>query len=258
MNRAVSVVTLCVFFNGCVLQGHVVGSAPTPVPARGVLQQDDVKAGSQELYASDESSKAYCYRLALHADATSRWALFLGVASGALALTGAVVFAAIGPGGATTNDFFGAMDKQRNVIGLGVSGVFGVVSALFLRNAESNAHGAAASVAAIGGPDTERMKRCTDAYGVVVNGRADSAKEFRSAFEAKMDRYEAATRSVAEKRLVVQETAAAAEAAKVAAQNDPTKKTQAEKAESDKKAAELDLKTAEETQALLKEAVMRE
>ena len=251
---------MCVFVNGCVLQGHVVGSAPTPVPARSDLRQSDAMDRAHDLYVSDENSKEYCYRLALHADATSRWALFLGVTSGALALTGAVVFAAIGPGGATTNDFGGAIDKQRNVIGLGVSGVFGVVSALFLRNAESNAHGAASSVAAIGGPEAERMKRCTEAYGIVVNGRADSAKEFRSAFEAKMDRYEAAARTVVEKQSLLDEKTATAEAAKAAAtaaQNDPEKKKLAEKAAADQRAATIELKTAEETKAVLKEALTR-
>jgi hypothetical protein len=261
MRRVASIAMFYIFMNGCVLQGHLVGSAPTPVPARGDLRQDDASGRTHDLYTSDENSKEYCYRLALHADTTSRWALFLGVASGALALTGAVVFAAIGPGGATTNDFGGAVDKQRNVIGLGVSGVFGVVSALFLRNAESNAHGAAASVAAIGGPETERMKRCTEAYGVVVNGRADSAKEFRSAFEAKMDRYEAATRTVAEMKITVEEKTAAADAAQAAsnaAQNDQEKRKLAEKAAAEKKAALLDLQTAEETKALLRQAVTKE
>lgn len=261
MQRLAISVMLLVFVNGCVLQGHVVGSAPTPVPAHGDLRQGDAMERAHDLYTSDENSRDYCYRLALHADATSRWALFLGVTSGALALTGAVVFAAIGPGGATTNDFAGAVDKQRNVIGLGLSGVFGVVSALFLRNAESNAHGAASSVAAIGGPDTERMKRCTEAYGIVVNGRADSAKEFRSAFDAKMDRFEAAALQVARKQSLVDEKTAAAEAAQAAAtaaQNDPEKKKLAEKAAAEKKAATLELQTAQETKAILKEAVTRE
>ncbi len=179
-----------------------------------------------ETKTENETSYAYCSRVATAADSTSQTELGFGIVGGMLAGAAILVGSAMGPG-ASTN----WVDKNRNVLVLGAGGLLTIpTTVVLMRSKDASRASASASEALALDTENERMGACLRARAELVDARGQAADFVKDSKKEPEPKPKPKPKPNAEKT-----DAEKTDAEKTDAEKTDAEKTDAEKTDAEKK-----------------------